>query len=55
MRCPFCSHVNDTVVDSRLVSGEAIRRRRRECLRCKRRFTTYELVLTWEQLASLGH
>ncbi|TRZ97971.1 MAG: transcriptional repressor NrdR [Nitrospiraceae bacterium] len=44
MRCPFCSHVEDKVVDSRMAKeGEAIRRRR-ECLGCKRRFTTYERV-----------
>ena len=42
MRCPFCSHTEDKVVDSRMAKeGEAIRRRR-ECLGCKRRFTTYE-------------
>lgn len=44
MRCPFCSHFEDKVVDSRMAKeGEAIRRRR-ECLGCKRRFTTYERV-----------
>ncbi len=44
MRCPFCSHLEDKVVDSRMAKeGEAIRRRR-ECLGCKRRFTTYERV-----------
>lgn len=44
MRCPFCSHIEDKVVDSRMAKeGEAIRRRR-ECLGCKRRFTTYERV-----------
>ncbi|TLY37254.1 MAG: transcriptional repressor NrdR [Nitrospirae bacterium] len=44
MRCPFCSHTEDKVVDSRMAKeGEAIRRRR-ECLGCKRRFTTYERV-----------
>ncbi|MGH9520403.1 MAG: transcriptional regulator NrdR [Terriglobales bacterium] len=42
MRCPFCSHPEDRVVDSReSKEGEAIRRRR-ECLACQRRFTTYE-------------
>lgn len=44
MRCPFCGHVEDKVVDSReSKEGEAIRRRR-ECLKCERRFTTYERI-----------
>lgn len=44
MHCPFCGHLEDKVVDSRMAKeGEAIRRRR-ECLGCKRRFTTYERV-----------
>lgn len=44
MKCPFCDDVEDKVVDSRMAKeGEAIRRRR-ECLSCKRRFTTYERV-----------
>ncbi len=42
MKCPFCAHLEDKVVDSReSKEGEAIRRRR-ECLKCGRRFTTYE-------------
>jgi transcriptional repressor NrdR len=42
MRCPFCSNADTRVVDSRLSDpGEAVRRRRR-CLACERRFTTYE-------------
>jgi len=42
MRCPFCGHTEDKVVDSRTTqAGEAIRRRR-ECLSCGKRFTTYE-------------
>ncbi|MGH9466531.1 MAG: transcriptional regulator NrdR [Terriglobales bacterium] len=42
MRCPFCGHLEDRVVDSReSKEGEAIRRRR-ECLECAKRFTTYE-------------
>ena len=42
MRCPFCSHPEDRVVDSReSKEGEAIRRRR-ECAACGKRFTTYE-------------
>ena len=42
MRCPWCSHRDDKVVDSRAAEGGAAIRRRRECLRCGRRFTTYE-------------
>ncbi|MGH9393018.1 MAG: transcriptional regulator NrdR [Terriglobales bacterium] len=42
MRCPFCGHGEDRVVDSReSKEGEAIRRRR-ECIACEKRFTTYE-------------
>lgn len=42
MRCPFCSDLDTRVIDSRLVGeGEQIRRRR-ECTKCKERFTTYE-------------
>lgn len=42
MRCPWCGHPEDRVVDSRAAEdGEAIRRRR-ECLHCRRRFTTFE-------------
>lgn len=44
MRCPFCSHIEGKVVDSRSSKeGDSIRRRR-ECLRCGRRFTTYERI-----------
>lgn len=44
MKCPFCGHLEDKVIDSRLGrEGNAIRRRR-ECLSCKRRFTTYEAI-----------
>jgi transcriptional repressor NrdR len=44
MRCPFCHHPDDRVVDSREArEGDAIRRRR-ECLACGRRFTTYERI-----------
>jgi transcriptional repressor NrdR len=44
MRCPACGFQKDRVIDSRLTSdGDAIRRRR-ECLSCKRRFTTYEYI-----------
>jgi transcriptional repressor NrdR len=44
MRCPFCQHANDRVVDSREGEGGDVTRRRRECLACKRRFTTYERI-----------
>jgi len=44
MKCPFCGHQEDKVVDSRETKeGDSIRRRR-ECLRCDRRFTTYERI-----------
>ena len=44
MKCPFCGHLDDRVVDSRESrEGEAIRRRR-ECARCERRFTSYERI-----------
>jgi transcriptional repressor NrdR len=44
MKCPTCGHLEDKVIDSRSArEGQAIRRRR-ECLKCKRRFTTYETV-----------
>lgn len=44
MKCPFCGQERDKVIDSRLSkNGEAIRRRR-ECLSCERRFTTYEYI-----------
>lgn len=44
MRCPFCQHIEDKVVDSReSKDGDSIRRRR-ECLACGRRFTSYERI-----------
>jgi len=44
LKCPFCNHMHDKVVDSReSKEGDAIRRRR-ECLACERRFTTYERI-----------
>ena len=44
MKCPFCGHLKDKVVDSRETgTGDAIRRRR-ECLSCLRRFTSYERI-----------
>ena len=44
MKCPFCAHQEDKVIDSReRKDGDAIRRRR-QCLACERRFTTYEKI-----------
>lgn len=42
MQCPFCGQDNDKVVDSRSSEGGRVVRRRRECVSCQRRFTTYE-------------
>jgi transcriptional repressor NrdR len=44
MRCPFCSATEDKVVDTRPSEDEQMIRRRRECIGCGRRFTTYERV-----------
>ena len=44
MRCPYCGHLEDRVVDSREAQEGQATRRRRECLGCERRFTTYERV-----------
>ena len=44
MKCPFCAEVENKVIDSRLSNQSAVIRRRRECLGCSRRFTTYERV-----------
>jgi transcriptional repressor NrdR len=44
MRCPFCSTLEDKVVDTRPSDNEQVIRRRRECIGCGRRFTTYERV-----------
>jgi len=44
MKCPFCGFVNDKVVDSRESKEDESIRRRRECLRCGKRFTTYERI-----------
>ncbi len=44
MRCPFCSRFDDKVIDSRTAREGEVIRRRRECLDCKRRFTTYERI-----------
>jgi transcriptional repressor NrdR len=42
LRCPYCSHPNNRVLDSRLTDEERSIRRRRECANCEKRFTTYE-------------
>jgi len=44
LRCPFCQHIDDRVIDSRLSKEGDMIRRRRECSHCQRRFTTYERV-----------
>ena len=44
MKCPFCLHEDDKVIDSRASSEGKSVRRRRECLKCRKRFTTYEYV-----------
>ena len=42
MKCPYCTRINNKVIDSRLSKDGRTIRRRRECLECERRFTTYE-------------
>jgi transcriptional repressor NrdR len=44
VKCPFCAHLDDKVVDSREARSGDLIRRRRECLKCSRRFTTYERI-----------
>jgi len=44
MKCPFCQDLENKVIDSRLTKDGGVIRRRRECLRCTHRFTTYERV-----------
>src|SRR5512145_1156425 len=44
MKCPFCAHLGDKVVDSRESKEGEVIRRRRECLECGRRFTSYERI-----------
>jgi transcriptional repressor NrdR len=44
VKCPFCSHLDDKVIDSREARTGDLIRRRRECLKCGRRFTTYERI-----------
>ncbi len=44
MKCPFCGEVDNKVIDSRVSKDASVIRRRRECLLCNRRFTTYEHI-----------
>jgi transcriptional repressor NrdR len=44
MKCPFCSEIENKVIDSRLSKDASVIRRRRECIMCHRRFTTYEHI-----------
>jgi transcriptional repressor NrdR len=44
MKCPFCGNIDDKVIDSRMSKDGDVIRRRRECLGCERRFTSYEKV-----------
>jgi transcriptional repressor NrdR len=44
MKCPFCAEIDNKVIDSRLSKDGNVIRRRRECLLCARRFTTYEHI-----------
>jgi len=44
VKCPFCTHLHDKVVDSREAKEGLVIRRRRECLNCGRRFTSYERI-----------
>lgn len=51
MRCPFCKENDDKVIDSRASDEGRMIRRRRQCLKCKRRFTTYEQIEETVKLA----
>src|SRR5262245_30344586 len=44
MKCPYCAHLGDKVVDSRESKEGEVIRRRRECLECRKRFTSYERI-----------
>jgi transcriptional repressor NrdR len=44
MKCPFCGEIDNKVIDSRLSKDASVIRRRRECIDCSRRFTTYEHI-----------
>ncbi|MFQ9873321.1 MAG: transcriptional regulator NrdR, partial [Oscillospiraceae bacterium] len=45
MKCPFCGYLESKVIDSRPAEEGGKIRRRRECLKCSKRFTTYEVVV----------
>ena len=51
MICPYCAADNDKVIDSRASDGGLVIRRRRECLACGKRFTTYERIEKTSRLA----
>ncbi len=55
MRCPFCKQNDDKVIDSRATDGGKCVRRRRSCLKCGRRFTTYEKIDTDIKLQVIKH
>jgi len=55
MRCPRCKSDNDRVVDSRSSSDGGVIRRRRECLECFLRYTTYERIETTRDLGQGEH
>ena len=44
MKCPYCNHIDNKVLDSRLTPDTDSIRRRRECIECNKRFTTYERI-----------
>jgi len=44
MKCPFCGNIEDKVIDSRMIKDGMAIRRRRECLACSKRFTSYETI-----------
>lgn len=52
MKCPFCAHLDDRVIDSRSSGEGEVVRRRRECQKCERRYTTYERVEEAPRLVS---
>ena len=50
MKCPFCGHADSKVIDSRPVEESDSIRRRRECLKCQKRFTTYEVIEAFQPM-----
>ena len=54
MKCPFCGYSESKVIDSRPADEGASIRRRRECLACSKRFTTYETVESFDRQKVLG-